>query len=468
MEKKTKNRRKFGQHFTSKDIFHEFIFPQIQDDLHNYLWVDCYGGEGNLLFPILDYIPAEEKVRFFQENMFLFDIQDHCLQKAIENAQSYGIPLEIAERNIRHNDSLRNLPKILKSNSKPIFHITNPPYLYLGYIAKHPETQNYLELFTKERDGFQDLYQIALYNDLIRQVNRLIYVIPTNFLFGNAVSNKFRDIFLKEFTIENAFLFEKKIFEHTGMNVGVFTFTKKKESNQNIQKFTAIRVNSKLTEQKFYLNPKYHYKAGTAFEEFIEEYRTQKPLNFQYYLLKKHILENPGQVNVSVIDANNYKGTNYQEIQIATNKLLADKIRKNILWIRTVDTGNWEGRVGLYEIFPSFGVEGILVTKNTYRTNPIQIFFDPPLSTSDQQMLMKYHNLILEYLREQTESNFMTTYKYATANYIRKYFGLSQVRKLIYTCPIQALSREEKKIFKTYLDSEDIPNILKMCKKYSL
>lgn len=51
--------------------------------------------------------------------------------------------------------------------------------------------------FSGPNNGYQDLYQIALINDLRNNIFNMIYIIPTNFLFGFSVSNKIRMDFLK-------------------------------------------------------------------------------------------------------------------------------------------------------------------------------------------------------------------------------------------------------------------------------
>ena len=64
-------RRTFGEHLTSKKIFYEYILPYIRDILYDYIWVDLYAGEGNLILPILKLIPEPERIDFFKERIFL-------------------------------------------------------------------------------------------------------------------------------------------------------------------------------------------------------------------------------------------------------------------------------------------------------------------------------------------------------------------------------------------------------------
>jgi len=44
-----------------------------------------------------------------------------------------------------------------------------------------------------------------------------------------------------------------------------------------------------------------------------------------------------------------------------------------------LDTRSWDGRAGIYDVKETFGVDGIAVTKEKYRTHPIQIFVIPEL-----------------------------------------------------------------------------------------
>ncbi|RKY39839.1 MAG: hypothetical protein DRP75_00930, partial [Candidatus Omnitrophota bacterium] len=37
-----RTRREFGAHLTSVDIFKKFIFPEIKNILHKYVWVDLF------------------------------------------------------------------------------------------------------------------------------------------------------------------------------------------------------------------------------------------------------------------------------------------------------------------------------------------------------------------------------------------------------------------------------------------
>ena len=468
-----KERRKFGQHFTSPEIFESYILPEIKDILKNYVWVDLFAGSGNLILPILKTIQKEHRIEFFKEHIYLFDVQEQCIEESIKHALSLGIPRAIAEKNIILNDSLKSFPKILsKSNLNfPIFHITNPPYLYLGYIVKSKETQKYISLFQGDNKGYQDLYQLALINDLKNNVKDMIYIIPSNFLFGNSVSNKIRDDLLKYYRIKKMYIIEKKIFKHTGTNVMITFFDRKDEMKIEVLEFNGVKIGLDKEIEKvrtYKLSPKYHYKAGFEFEVFVEKMKVKTPLKLSYYLKISEVKSNSGKYKVNLIDSNDFNGSNYTKIKFQINHELLEKISNNPLWIRTVDTGSRDGRAGLYSIKETFDVDGIIVTKNTYRTNPIQIFFQTPITVDEQFLLKDFFNLTLEYLREMTDSEFMTTYKYSGANYTRKYFGLSQAKKLIETFPIRDLNKVQMEKFKEIIQLKDARSLISYLKKIQI
>ncbi|TFF93394.1 MAG: SAM-dependent DNA methyltransferase, partial [Promethearchaeota archaeon] len=397
-KKAKKRRRTYGIHLTSKEIFHQYISPHIQEVLNQYIWTDFFAGEGNLILPILDLIPPDERIVFFQNQIYLFDVQPEMVKKCIENAKLYGIPEDIAQKNILLRDTLSDFPLFLKEKDLPIYHITNPPYLYLGYIRKHKETEKYLPLFEGKNEGYQDLYQVAMMEDLRNNIEDLIYIIPTNFLFGASVSNKFRLDFLKHYKISRMLIFETKIFEFTGTNICIGFFQRKREPALEPVNFEGLKIkqNDQKITKNYTLKPKFNYRAGSEFEEFLENYKCLNPIEVTYYLLKDHVSGNQGNCEVKVMDANNYQNNEYKTLRLNVNKKLKEKIEHNILYVRTVDTGSLEGRVGLGVISEDFNVQGIYVSGNPYRTHPIQLFLEPQLSREDQVLVRDYFNFILE------------------------------------------------------------------------
>jgi len=468
MSEERVNRRTHGEHLTSKEIFLEFIFPEIKDRLKQHIWVDLYCGEGNLILPILEHLPDNEKISFFKNQVYLFDVQPKMVEKCIENAIHHNIPQEVAEKNILLRDNLIDFPVSLKEKKLPIFHVTNPPYLYLGYIRKHEETQKYLKFFEGNNKGYQDLYQIAMINDLRNKIKNLIYIIPSNFIFGASVSNKFRLDFLKHYKINKMFIFETRKFEFTGTNICIAFFERKLNIKVEPLEFMVEKYKKKdvIIKKQYVLNPEFKYRAGSEFDEFIKKCRAKNPLTVKYYLLREEVIKNKGSHDISVIDANKYENNEYKKLALHVSDELKQKIESNILYAQTVDKGSLSGRVGLGVVEAEFSVKGIYVSTNTYRTHPIQVFFEPELSTEDQLLLLKYFNFILEAFRYKLDSEFLTTYKYSDAEYTRKYLGLTQVRGLIETFPILDLSEKNKKELGMLIDSNEFQDTINYINKF--
>ena len=424
--------RSLGEHLTPSSVFTEFILPKIEGRIYEYIWIDLFAGEGNLILPILERIPVAERAEFFSRHIYLFDIQEKMVKKSIENAVYYGVPERLAESNITVQDTLDEYPYFLKKKTNSIFHVTNPPYLYIGYIAKNNGTDCKIKYFSGENRGLQDLYQIALMNDLRNHINQMIYIIPSNFIFGHSVSRMIRQAFLSKYDIKNAVIFEKKIFDKTGTNVAAFLF-ERSEQEKEAMKFTALKINSTIQKKAYVLKKYNDYRAGSYFDEYVQKNR-KKLLNIRYYLKKEEIDQNTGEIEVTLLDSKEYNGEKYTKRKFSINESLYSKIKSNPIFLRTVDTGSEKGRAGLYSIPDYFDTDGIYVDGNTYRTNPIQVFIEPRLSENKLSKVTQRFNRTLNRLREETDSEFMTTYKYTyNCKYTRKYLGLTQARAIMET-----------------------------------
>ena len=183
-------------------------------------------------------------------------------------------------------------------------------------------------------------------------------------------------------------------------------------------------------------------------------------------MLKEDVNNNEGKHEIRVVDANKYEKNEYKKLTLSVNDDLKQRIESNILYVRTVDTGSFKGRVGLGKIEDDFNVQGIYVSTNTYRTHPIQIFLEPELSIEDQLLLVKYFNFVLEAFREKLDSEFLTTYKYSDAEYTRKYLGLTQVRGLIETFPIINLNKNNKVELGLSIENRELQDVLTFRDKF--
>jgi len=454
-------RKKFGAFETPTEIFEKYIFPRIRKELNKYIWVDFFCGKGNLVLPILKFIQKEDRINFFKDHIFLFDVLPEMVEGAISNAVKLGIPKEIAEENIKVRDTLKDFPNEILNKRFPVVHITNPPYMYIGYIRKNKNFQFWLEYFKNENEGYQDLYQLALINDLRHGIPYLIYLIPTNFLFGASVSNKIRKNFLFWYNIKEVIIFEKKIFEFTGQNVGIFFFERKKYPNHKIQSFKMLKINKRKVEKTTTIKPSRFYRAGDEFFEFIEKFRAKIPLEIKFYLFIDEILNNPGKNRITALDSNKYINRSYEKKEFFVNDKLFEKIKSNILFLKTVDGTHKSEKAGIYLIPKTLDADCIVVSKSPYRTHPIQLFLQPQISVEDQILLKNYFNLLLNYFREKTDSEFMTTYKYSEAPFTRKYLGLIQAKKLIQTFPILGINEKKKRILKELCKNKNAEEVIK-------
>ena len=223
--------------------------------------------------------------------------------------------------------------------------------------------------------------------------------------------------------------------------------------------FKALKINEKSWKRDYNLKPSNFYRAGGEFDEFVTHSRAINPLRIKFYLTLDEVIKNKGETPIRFLDVNSFSNGYFKFDTYKINRTLNQKLKQNPLFVRTLDTGGWEGRVGIYDVKETFGVDGIMVTKAKYRTHPIQIFLQPTLSFSDLRLLKNYFNLMLEYFRDVTDSEFLTTFKYSNSDYIRKYLGLSQAKKLIETFPIHFMSNEQKNMLRILIEQKNVEGI---------
>lgn len=433
-----------GQYFTPHSLFEEFIWPEVKNVLWDYLWVDLFAGKGDLILPILDRLPEKDRESFFRRHIYLQEVdQETVLTLRDRLIKKYGFPKDLVDERVALRDTLREYPEWLSNQPYPVYHITNPPYLYLGHIRKRKEYAIHLDLFSGGKRGLQDLYQIALYNDVVNNVvARAIYIIPTNFIFGDSASNKIRDLVFSIWEINRGVILERGSFEETGTHIGIFFFSRKPHPDSCPQSFHVVKIGPRGGEKRkvYTLLPENHYRAGTGFWDFVKKHRSPEPLSFHFYLYWDEVKCNEGLREVILMDANSHqKGGGYKVFKANVNDLLWQKLKSNPVYVRTVDTGRIEGRAGLY-LLGDLAVDGIVVTKAPYRTHPIQVFFHENLTEEQLKLIVEYFNLVLEYFRKTEEGEFLTTYKYSpSSNYTRKYIGLKAVSAIIKTFPRRAL-----------------------------
>lgn len=116
-------------------LFKKYIEPEARDMVYEYVWVDLFTDEGDLILRCLT--PIERKLCFLRIRIFLFCIQREIIEKAIKNTERYGSLKRRWEEYYLENYS-QELPRTcIRERS---IGLSYPPYMYLGYMARYIET----------------------------------------------------------------------------------------------------------------------------------------------------------------------------------------------------------------------------------------------------------------------------------------------------------------------------------------
>ncbi|MBI5700029.1 SAM-dependent DNA methyltransferase [Candidatus Saganbacteria bacterium] len=449
--------KKRGRFYTPQEIFNRYIYGPFLSDLKlsDYIIVDFFCGTGDLLIPLIErFDNIGERNKIFRENIFGFDIDGYALSIFKGRLLQMGIKEKYINENIIKKDTLKELP-LDRLHGKKIIHITNPPYLYKGYYVKQKETRELNGYFDNLDIPLQDLYQKALYNDVMGNLEMMIYIIPSNYLFGEVSAGAIRDAVFNRYSTDRIFWFTKQIFDETDINTIILRLKRKKTAVREIQDIKLIECNGREKESKIKLNPSNHYRAGFEWDEWLQKKKAKNHPDFEYYLKTEDLKNNKGKNEVCVYDFSISKCKKY-----SVNNEVCRKIRKNHLIIRTLDTGSNNGRIGIYEHSKIYGTAGLTTSKGCFRTTPIQILFYRELSYTDQIFIMKWCNYWLEYFRGKLNSIFLTTYRHTSKNYTRKIIGLKKVKELIFTCPVLSCGAEKKQAILRSIEAKSHAELL--------
>ena len=416
---------------TPTGIFEKYILNKIKNSLDDFIFVDFFCGSGNLILPILKHTDFNKRIDYFKEHIFMFDTLQEQVDKSIENAKKYGIPENIAKDNIKVRDTISNYPtELIDKYGDKIFHITNPPYLSTHVIGRSSFKSD-ISRFSGEYSAFSDLYQIALYNDTKHNVKNMIYIIPSNFLFSTISAKNIRNAVFESYDVNSAILFEKKVFDYTGTNVGIFEFVR---TNKTADKKTFVAKKIYYNGEKpikYELLKKYDYAGGTKFYEFLEKTPKAKDYKIFFKLKEKELDDNRGDNNATIYY------TNTKEIKsVGVNESEFNKIKNNILYARIVDAGSKDKRIGLYDIRKFYkNCDGVASLTKFHRVAPIEVFISPQISIENQEKLIDEFNNRLDDLRNKTDSDFLLTFQVPFGNgYIKKYMPIKSFSNLMLVC----------------------------------
>ena len=404
------NQHKYGQHYTPKVLTIKHIKDLTEVKNKKLRVVDPFVGEGNLLIDYLSIFNRSEQIEILEKKLIKgFDIDKSTIKKVRNRfKEEYKISDELLKSLFEVNNSLKN-----KRTKKNDFILTNPPYL-----ARNTCKKKYNEEFNInfKDNNYIDYYEMSL--DIYGK-NEGIWIIPSNFISSDLLNKKRKEL-LKLFNIENINLFEIPIFEGTNISVVTFILKKKKET-QSVLNINFIKYDREI-KKEIDID-----ENGNICSEWIKETKI-KENNAIQGLLRENI--EIGNIDIIVLNEN-YK---IEKMKITEDE--KNRITKNILFLRSTDTGTKEGKLGLYELkelFPKsfYKKEPItLLTKKTSRLC-VPIFFKDELTKEEQKKIKENVNKKLEKLRNKYNSIFLTNFKNTTNSIARKRITFKEIYGLI-------------------------------------
>lgn len=429
-EEASPSRTALGRHY-SPESFYSLLRPYLLPFLRTHLFADLFAGAGNLLLPLLREIPPEERGVWALKHLLLVDIEEEAVVALREALRREGLSPEAVRTIARRGDSLRESPPW--PDGLPVFHVTNPPYLYLGRIRKDASLRHLLPLFANARET--DLYALALRRDLQHpQVVRAAYVLPASFLNGKE-GEGIRRSFLDAFRLEALWLWEVAVFPDTDILVGLFLFARKPRPLPEAQRVPLRLVGANgVREGLLLLRPERNYRPGEEFWSFVEAHQPPEPLRYRLYLPLEEVANRPGPVELDLVDASRRIGGGYARFRLGLEPPLAEALRSSPLYLRTLDSGRWEGRAGIRPA-SELGGEAVVFSGKPHRTHPIALLFQG-LDQEGSLLAAQAFNLLLEHFRDRCQSLFLADYKGSrSARYPRKYLGLETAKALLGVFP---------------------------------
>tara|TARA_Y100000004_G_C8931156_1_gene420024 strand:- start:99 stop:1094 length:996 start_codon:yes stop_codon:yes gene_type:complete len=247
--------------------------------------------------------------------------------------------------------------------------ITNPPYL-----ARNKNSDKTLY----DKYDMNDLYKIAVRTIIDGDALGGILIIPLNFISED--SHKLRELFFSKYRITRLNIFEEDVFDDTSYTVCSFQF-EKHDLYPLIPPYTKINTFIYPTKEniELTLDSSNRFTIGKAlFPNIKSEY------------------------NVRRLVAGNKPTTN--------------------LYLRAIDTGTDDGRISLS--INENHLYGSL-TDRTFCT------IQTDKKIKDEQMVCDDFNRLLEKLRKEYNSLFLTNYRNSTSSYARKRISFKQAYSLI-------------------------------------
>ena len=343
------SKQQFGQFFTTNN---KYILQNFEKYIFNKDVCDPFAGEGDLLKFAIDC--GARSVVGFDYDMNLVD-----------------------NKLIFFNDSLKN-PKKYK------FVLTNPPYLYQNKLEDNSVLKN---------SKHTDLYQLALEN--IMDSDEGVVIVPINFL--SAKNAKYiRKQFLEKFEIIKVNYFTNQVFEDTTYNVMAFYYRLKKKPKEKMVISFDIYPEHKHISLDLYCQ--YDWQIGGDFIHKISQFKNKLKI-------KRLEEEDLCTGDCCIKTAYNHLDL-FKEFKIDKN--LFERIKKNIVLLKAIDTGTDKGKICLEDI-RKYDLDALVSIKTS--RNQIYLIFPDYVSVDEQKCLIKLFNEELDAQRDKYFSLFMTNYR---------------------------------------------------------
>ena len=285
----------------------------------------------------------------------------------------------VDNKNVYKNDSIKNPLKYK-------FIITNPPYIYINKLEEEKKDVLKQTMHT-------DLYQISL--EKIMNSDEGIVIVPINFL--SAENSKYiRNKFFLKFYIERVNFFTRQVFKDTTYNIISFYYKRKKYQMDFMD--IKLRIYPQNIKRVLKLERKYNWQIGG---DFLNKIRNQENFLGVRRIVETDIMKGNKKIKCAYNHLNNIK-------IFFTNEETKRKIEKNIILLKSIDTGTVRGRIRLEDI-RKYSIDS-LISLSTSR-NQIAIFFEKKISIKDQEKIIELVNKEIQRAREKYYSLFMTNYR---------------------------------------------------------
>ena len=312
------------------------------------------------------------------------DLLDWAMYNGALAAHGFDVDESKIKGSVSYNDSLNN----------PLeydFVIANPPYLNVNKADEACKSKYFLN------SNYEDLYQISI--DSILKCKEGILIVPLNFLCAEN-SKKLRQKFFSKYQIIKLNYFQERVFADTTINVVAFYFKEKSDLSINCNSFPAI-IHPKKKTITIEIKEEYDWQIGGEFLSLINKQENRLKIR---RLTEKDIIT--GAFNCKKVKLAYSNTADIREFEL--DESILDKIQKNIILLKAIDSGSEAGKIALEDI-NGYGVCG-LVSKNTSR-HQIQLIFGVNISIDEQKKLINLFNQNLEELREKYFSLFLTNYR---------------------------------------------------------